>query len=130
MKRFVVIVALFVGAYFVFTASIESKTESMIERAEAFAEQGRYADALDQLDAVEDWYGWTEAAGRVSDVRAAVEKKKRVHDAKQRLAQDVEDDEDLDDMEREQRAAEERQADAERRVQEARKKASLLTGKN
>ena len=127
MKKLVLFGGVLVVAYFLFVSSSESKAESKIEHAEFLATEGQYEEALNELDAVEEWFGWTDASERAVEVRTEVEKKKRIRDAKARQ-QPEEEDESLSEMEREHRAAEERQEDAKRRVEEARKRARLLSG--
>jgi len=127
MKKFLLFAAVLAFAYFLFVSSIETKADAKIQLAESLAEVGRFEESLQELDKVQEWFGWTDASERASEVRAAVEKKQRIHSAKARQVQE-EEDESLNEMEREQKAAEDRQEDSKRRVEEARKRARLLSG--
>ena len=127
MKKVILFAGVLAVAYFFFVSSSEKKAGAKIQLAESLAAEGRFDEAFHELDSVEEWFGWTEASERAPEVRAAVEKKQRVHTAKTRQWRE-EDYESLDEMEREQKAAEDRQEDTKRRVEEARKRARLLSG--
>lgn len=129
MRQLLVLGALLVAGYLTFTVFGEWKAESKIELAGSMAEEGRYEEAIETYDDVEEWFGWTEASRQVIDLRAEVVKKMHRRDeAARRLQEEAEQERRQDDYEAQEEAFRERQEDARRRAEEARKKVDLLTG--
>lgn len=129
MKQFLILGALLVAGYVSFNAFGEWKAESKIELARSMAEEGRYEEAIETYDDVEEWFGWTEASQQVVDLRAEVVEKIRRRDAElARQQMEEQEDKQLDYYEQQQEDFEERREDSRRRAQEAREKVRQLTG--
>jgi hypothetical protein len=59
----------------------EKKASTMIDVASAMARDGRYDEAMQQLDETQSWFSWTDASRRIEDERQAIRKKLAARDS-------------------------------------------------
>lgn len=97
------LVIFFAGRY-----AAEQKADAMVDVASSMARDGRHEEAFAQLDSVQSWFGWTEAADRVEDVRKVLRQKRM------RAEEEAEWEEFLDEKEEEREEERERQRREER----------------
>jgi len=75
VKNFLMMVGFVAGLFFLARYAGEKKAESMVDVASAMGRDGRYEEALKQLDDVQSWFSWTDAAKRIEDERKTIRRK-------------------------------------------------------
>lgn len=58
----------------------ENKANAMVDLASSMARDGRYEEALRELDEVQSWFSWTDAASRVEAERKIIREKVSARD--------------------------------------------------
>lgn len=81
MRSFVTFVLFVGGLILVGRFLAEKKADAMVEVAAAMGRDGRYDEALRQLDDVQSWFSWTKAGHRVEDERKMVRSRMQAKDA-------------------------------------------------
>lgn len=75
MKNLLLTIGFVAGVFFLARWGAEKKANAMVDVASAMGRDGRYEEALKQLDDVQSWFSWTEAAKRIEDERKAIRRK-------------------------------------------------------
>lgn len=75
MKGMVQLVVFLLVVFFAARFAAEKKAGAMVDVASSMAQDGRYEEAFDQLDSVQSWFSWTEAADRVEEERKVIRRK-------------------------------------------------------
>ncbi len=113
MRSFVTFVLFIGGLVLVGRFLAEKKADAMVEVAAAMGRDGRYDEALRQLDDVQSWLSWTKAGHRIEDERKIVRSRMQAKDA------DREFQERLADSERQRREDAARQQDFDQQIEVA-----------
>src|SRR5436190_23482635 len=81
MKNFLLTVGFVAGVFFLARFAGEKKATAMVDVASAMGRDGRSAEALQQLDDVQSWFSWTEAAKRIEGEREIIRRKTQAAEA-------------------------------------------------
>jgi hypothetical protein len=81
MKNFLLTVGFVAGVFFLARFAAEKKAEAMVDVASAMGRDGRYEEALKQLDDVQSWFSWTKAAQRIEGERQTIRRKTQAIEA-------------------------------------------------
>jgi hypothetical protein len=81
VKNLLLTVGFVAGVFFLARYAGEKKAAAMVDVASAMGRDGRSAEALQQLDDVQSWFSWTEAAKRIEGEREIIRRKTQAAEA-------------------------------------------------